>query len=74
MEESVTVENFIPGTYLLASGPLTLPSLKLVQLERVWAYHYCPEIEGPSMYELCKVGRQELVGEVIWIDGNKVII
>ena len=32
------------------------------------------EIDGPSMYEICKVGDEELVGEVIRIDGNRATI
>ena len=32
------------------------------------------EIDGPSMYEICKVGSQELIGEVIRIEGDKATI
>ncbi|KAK4694153.1 V-type H+-transporting ATPase subunit A, partial [Lecanoromycetidae sp. Uapishka_2] len=32
------------------------------------------EIEGPSMYEICKVGSQELIGEVIRIEGSRATI
>ena len=32
------------------------------------------EIEGPSMYEICKVGKDELLGEVIRIEGDKATL
>lgn len=32
------------------------------------------QIEGPSMYEICKVGKVELLGEVIRIDGDKATL
>ena len=32
------------------------------------------EIEGTSMYEICKVGKARLTGEVIRIDHNRATI
>lgn len=32
------------------------------------------QIEGPSMYEICKVGKVELLAEVIRIEGDKATL
>ena len=73
VKDSDAVDNLVTGTGFLASGPLALPPLKLVQLNEFGPI-IIAEIEGPSMYEICKVGREELIGEVIWIEDNRVTI
>ena len=58
------MDDLVTGAVFSASDPLALPSLKLVQLKRIGACHY-REIEGPRMYDICKVESKELVGDVI---------